>query len=101
MPVTVIDHSGKSLWSSFGEYRHAGTLFLFLVLRDIRLRYRQSVFGVGWAVVQPLSPMLIFAPVFSRFNLTTSTLPYPLYVLSGFAPWVFIGNAVTEPVPPS
>lgn len=99
MPVTVIDHSGKSLWSSFGEYRHAGTLFLFLVLRDIRLRYRQSVFGVGWAVVQPLLPMLIFASVFSRFNLTTSTLPYPLYVLSGFAPWVFIGNAVTGASP--
>jgi lipopolysaccharide transport system permease protein len=97
--VTVIDQSGKSLRSSIGEYRNAGTLFVFLALRDIRLRYRQTALGVGWAVLQPLLPMLIFAAVFSRLHAVTTGIPYPLYVFSGFAPWIFIGNAVTAASP--
>lgn len=81
------------------EYRNSGTLFLFLALRDIRLRYRQTMFGVGWAVLQPLLPMLIFAAVFSRLHVATAGIPYPLYVFSGFAPWMFIGNAVSGASP--
>lgn len=87
------------MWSSIGEYRSSGTLFLFLALRDIRLRYRQTALGVGWAVLQPLLPMLIFAAVFSRLHVATAGIPYPLYVFSGFAPWIFIGNAVTVASP--
>jgi len=97
--VTVIDESGRSLRSSIAEYRSCGTLFLFLALRDIRLRYRQTVLGVGWAILQPLLPMLIFAAVFSRLHVATAGIPYPLYVFSGFAPWIFIGNAVTGASP--
>ncbi len=98
-PVTVIEQSGQSLGSSIAEYRNSGTLFLFLALRDIRLRYRQTMLGVGWAILQPLLPMLIFGAVFSRLHFETGGIPYPLYVFSGFAPWIFIGNAVTGASP--
>jgi lipopolysaccharide transport system permease protein len=97
--VTVIDQSGKSWRSGIAEYRNAGTLFLFLALRDVRLRYRQTALGVGWAVLQPLLPMLIFAAVFSRLHPVSTGIPYPVYVFSGFAPWIFIGNGVTAASP--
>jgi lipopolysaccharide transport system permease protein len=97
--VTIINRSGATLWTSLREYRSSGTLWLFLALRDIRLRYRQTALGVGWAVLQPLLPMLIFAAVFSRLHFETDGIPYPLYVFSGFGPWMFIGNAVTAASP--
>jgi lipopolysaccharide transport system permease protein len=92
--VTVIEPSGRTLASSLAEYRSAGTLFLFLTLRDIRLRYRQTALGLGWAVLQPVLPMLIFAAVFSRLHFQTGGIPYPLFVFSGFAPWIFISNSI-------
>jgi len=97
--VTVIEPSGRTLATSVAEYRTAGTLFLFLALRDFRLRYRQTALGVGWAVLQPLLPMLIFGAVFSRLHFQTGGIPYPLFVFSGFAPWIFIANAVTGASP--
>ncbi len=97
--MTVIEESGRTLASSLAEYGSSGTLFLFLTLRDIRLRYRQTALGIGWAVLQPLLPMLIFGAVFSRLHFQTGGIPYPLFVFSGFAPWIFIGNAVTGASP--
>jgi len=99
LPVTVIEPSGRSLATSLAEYRSSGTLLLFLALRDVRLRYRQTALGVGWAILQPLLPMLIFAAVFSRLRLQTGGIPYPLFVFSGFAPWIFISNAVAGASP--
>ncbi len=97
--MTVIEASGRSLSSSIAEYRSAGTLFLLLALRDIRLRYRKTALGVGWAILQPLLPMLIFGAVFSRLHFDTAGVPYPLFVFSGFVPWMFIGTAVTNASP--
>ena len=54
---------------------------------------------MGWAILQPLLPMLIFAAVFSRLNFETGGIPYPLFVFSGFAPWMFIGNSVAGASP--
>ena len=93
--TTVIEPTRKKLAASIGEYRNFGTLFLFLAIRDIRLRYRQTTLGVVWAVLQPLLPMLIFAAVFSRLELDTGGIPYPIFVFSGMALWIFLGNAVT------
>ncbi len=93
--TTVIEPTRKKLADSIREYRNFGTLFLFLAIRDVRLRYRQTTLGVVWAVLQPLLPMLIFAAVFSRLELDTAGIPYPLFVFSGMALWIFMGNAVT------
>ncbi len=87
------------MWTSLAEYRNCGTLFRLLALRDIRLRYRETAFGVGWAVLQPLLPMLIFGAVFSRLKVETGGVPYPLFVFSGFALWLYISNCVTAASP--
>ena len=98
-PLIVHDSRGTSLRGSAAEYRHFSTLFLFLILRDVRLRFRQTAFGVGWAVLQPLLPMAVFAAVFSRLNFDTGGVPYPLFAFSGLAPWIFIANATTNAAP--
>ena len=94
--MTVIDGAGASQAWRFGEYRQHLTLFLFLTLRDITLRYRQTVLGVLWAVLQPILPMVIFTVVFARvLRPETGGVPYSLFALAGLAPWTFFANAIT------
>ena len=97
---TVIETSPAPLQAKAAEYREYATLFWFLTRRDIQLRYRQTLLGIAWAVLQPLLPMLIFAAVFARFlRLETGEVPYPLFVLSGLAPWTFVAGGVTAASP--
>jgi lipopolysaccharide transport system permease protein len=96
----VIQPSAMPLGDKAAEYRHYGTLFWFLARRDIQLRYRQTLLGIAWAVLQPLLPMLIFVAVFARLlRMETGEIPYPLFVLSGLAPWTFVASAVTAAGP--
>ena len=95
--VTVIDHAGNSLFQKLAEYRGYQTLFVFLALRDITLRYRQTILGVAWAILQPLLPMAIFTAAFSRvLRPSTGGIPYWLFVLSGMAPWAFFSGAINQ-----
>ena len=71
-------------------------LFLTMIGRDVRVRYKQTVLGVGWAIIQPLATMVIFSAVFGRFlpNVDTQGVPYPLFVYAGLVPWTFFSTAV-------
>lgn len=93
--IVKIDQSGASLFEKLAEYRQYRTLFLFLTLRDITLRYRQTLLGVLWAVLQPILPMLVFTVVFARvLRPETGPVPYFLFALSGLVPWMFFANAI-------
>jgi len=93
--LTVIDPTGVPLFRKIAEYRRYRTLFVFLALRDITLRYRQTLLGVLWAVLQPILPMAIFTVVFARvLRPTTGGIPYWLFVLAGLAPWTFFASAM-------
>jgi lipopolysaccharide transport system permease protein len=93
--MTVIDQSGISLARKIAEYRQYRTLFVFLALRDITLRYRQTLLGVVWAVLQPILPMLIFTVIFARvLRPETGPVPYSLFALSGLVPWMFFASAI-------
>lgn len=82
---------------NLGELWHYRELLYFLTLRDIKVRYKQTLMGVAWVIIQPLTTMLIFTLVFNRFvRLDTGTLPYPLFALSGLLLWLFFANAVTN-----
>jgi lipopolysaccharide transport system permease protein len=95
--LTVIVPSGVPFFHKIAEYRRCRTLFLFLALRDIMLRYRQTLLGVIWAVLQPLLPMAIFTIVFARvLRPSTGGTPYWLFVLVGFAPWTFFASAINS-----
>jgi len=68
----------------------------FLVWRDIKIRYRQTLLGVVWAVLQPLLAMVIFTFVFHGMaGVKSDGPPYSLFVFAGLAPWVFFSNAVS------
>jgi lipopolysaccharide transport system permease protein len=80
----------RELW----EYRD---LFLALVQRDLKLRYRQTVLGAIWAVLQPVLPMIVFTLLFGRLaHIPADGLPYPIFVYAGLLPWTFFSNAVTN-----
>ena len=70
-------------------------LFAILVLRDVTVRYKQTILGVAWAIVQPLMMMTIYSVVFGRFGgIPSDGLPYPLFAFSGLLLWTFVSNAV-------
>ncbi len=79
----------RELWA----YRD---LALILALRDLQLRYRQTLLGVAWVVLQPLAAMLIFALVFGRLaKLPSDGVPYTSFALAGLTIWTFVSTAVT------
>lgn len=78
----------KDLW----RYRD---LFYILVQRDIKVRYKQTILGATWAIIQPLFTMLIFTIFFGRLaGLGSDNLPYPLFAYAGLLPWTFLSNAI-------
>jgi lipopolysaccharide transport system permease protein len=92
---SVIDATSKRKGSSFAEYMRYRAFFVFLTMRDVRLRYTRTWRGILWALVQPLLPMLIFAGIFARvIRPELHQIPYWLFVLTGIAIWSFFANAV-------
>lgn len=81
-------------WRDLWRYRD---LFAFLAWRDILVRYKQTVFGVLWAVLRPFLMMVIFVVIFSRVaGLPSGDVPYPLLVLGGMLPWQFFASSLSE-----
>ncbi len=79
----------RELWS----YRE---LLYFLSKRELQVRYNQSVFGIAWAVVQPLAMAGVFALVFGHlFKVPSQGVPYGLFALVGFTAWMFVAQTVT------
>lgn len=80
-------------WQELWSYRE---LFYFLMWRDIKVRYSQTILGVLWVLIQPLSTMLIFSLFFGKFSqLPSEGFSYPVFVLSALLPWFFFSNGFT------
>ncbi len=74
----------------FKELNIFRELLFALTLREIKVRYKETIFGVGWAIIQPLSLMIVFTIIFSIFlKVETDGIPYPLFAYSGLLPWTF------------
>lgn len=72
-------------------------LLLTLTLKDIRVRYKQTVIGAAWAVFQPLLTMIIFTIIFGRLaKIPSDEYPYPIFVFAALLPWMFFANAITS-----
>lgn len=80
----------KELWA----YRE---LLVVLTQRDIKVRYKQTVLGVAWAVIQPLTTMLLFSLIFGRLaKIPSDGFPYPVFVYAALLPWTFFANAISN-----
>jgi len=68
-----------------------------LVWRDIKVRYKQTVLGVGWAIIQPLMMMVVFTVVFGRFaKIPSDGLPYPIFAFAALLPWTYFSEALNR-----
>ena len=80
----------KAIW----EYRE---LLYYLVWRDLKVRYRQSVIGAGWVILQPLMTMVVFSAVFGNFaRIPSDGLPYPIFIFSALLPWNLFASSLTR-----
>jgi lipopolysaccharide transport system permease protein len=71
-------------------------LVYFLIWRDLKVRYKQTVLGIAWALLQPLVTVVIFSVIFGRLAaLPSEGVPYPVFALAGLLPWQLFASAVT------
>ena len=86
--------SEKNYWRDLWRYRE---LYQVLTWRDCAVRYKQTVLGVGWAVIRPVLAMLIFTVIFGRIaKLPSEGAPYSLMVFAGMLPWTFFATGLSE-----
>ncbi len=80
----------KELWS----YRE---LFYFFAWRDIKIRYKQTFFGIAWAVMQPFIAMVVFTVVFDRLaDMPSDNIPYPIFVYAGLLLWNVFSTSLND-----
>jgi lipopolysaccharide transport system permease protein len=79
-----------------GEIWRHRELLGFFIWRDVTVRYKQTLLGVGWALVQPLATLAVFSIVFGRLaHLASDGVPYPAFCLAGLLPWMLFASGVT------
>ncbi|MCD4751398.1 MAG: ABC transporter permease, partial [Thermoanaerobaculales bacterium] len=72
-------------------------LFRFLVTRDIKVVYKQTVLGFGWAILRPVFSMIVFSVVFGRLvKVPSDGMPYPLFSYAALVPWMYFQTAMTQ-----
>src|SRR5215472_18950106 len=94
-PVQSIKIEATSAWPSLklAELWSHRELIYFLVWRDIKVRYKQTVLGAGWAMVQPLFTMLLFSLFFGRLaRVPSDGIPYPLFSFCALVPWTYFST---------
>ncbi len=71
-------------------------MFYFLVWRDIKTRYAQSILGIGWAVIQPIFSMIVFTIVFGKLaRIGSDGVPYAIFSYTALVPWTYFSGALT------
>lgn len=94
MREVEISSDSRSM-SRMSEVLDYGELFLFLVWRDIKVRYRQTVLGILWVVIQPTVSVIIFTLVFNRLaKISSGSVPYPVFVYAGQMFWSYFSRSV-------
>jgi lipopolysaccharide transport system permease protein len=88
-PASRVPHFDlRELW----QYRELAATFAW---RDLKVRYKQSLIGAAWAILQPLTTMIIFTLIFGKFaKIPSQNLPYQVFVYSGLLPWTYFASAL-------
>src|SRR2546430_1788754 len=96
-PLVVIEPSKSWVALNLGDIWTYRELLYFLVWRDVKVRYKQTLLGATWAIIQPLFAMLIFTLFFGRLaGIKSDGIPYALFAYAGLLPWTFFSNAITN-----
>jgi lipopolysaccharide transport system permease protein len=95
LPVTVIEPSRGWVAVRLDELWEARELLYFFVWRDVKVRYKQTLLGASWAVLQPLLTMLIFTIFFGQMaGIGSEGVPYPIFSYAGLLPWTFFSQGL-------
>jgi lipopolysaccharide transport system permease protein len=94
---TIIKPPGGWETVDFRELRRYRDLFLFLVWRDVRVLYAQTILGFSWAILNPLVQIVVFAIIFGKIaNLDTDGIPYVLFSTVAIIPWTYMSEAMFQ-----
>lgn len=97
LPRTRREASKGWAWPKLRELWEFRELLYFFAWRDIKVRYKQTVMGVLWAIIQPFLTMVIFSLFFGRLgNIPSDGLPYPVFSYAALVPWTFFSNALSQ-----
>ena len=84
-------------WPKFRELWEYRELLFFFVWRDIKVRYKQTILGAAWAIIQPFFTMVVFSLFFGRLaKVPSDGLPYPVFSYAALVPWTFFATALTQ-----
>lgn len=96
-PPTVIQPRKRLFELDLNEIWRYKELLYFLVWRDVLIRYKQTVIGISWAVLQPLLTMAIFAIIFGKLaNIPSDGKPYPVFAFAALLPWNYFSQALSR-----
>jgi lipopolysaccharide transport system permease protein len=95
IPMIRIEHSRGWVSLRLRDLWEYCELLYFLVWRDVKVRYKQTVMGLAWVIIQPLLTIIIFTLVFSYFaRISSDGLPYPVFLYAGLLPWTYFASAM-------
>jgi len=97
VPHALIRSEESGVQLNLGDLWAYRELLYFLTWRDVKVRYKQTLMGVAWVIIQPLVTMLLFTLVFNKIaRLDSGPIPYPLFAYSGLLVWTFFSVAVSS-----
>lgn len=97
LPETLIRPTGRWAALRLDQIWAYRELLAFFVWRDLKVRYKQTVLGAAWAILQPLLTMVVFSIVFGRLaKVPSDGLPYPIFAYTALLPWQLFARSVTE-----
>jgi len=95
-PLTIIEPEKGWVSIRFGELWDYRELLFFLSWRDISVRYKQTVLGAAWAIIQPFFTMIVFSLFFGRLaQIPSDGVPYPVFSYAAMLPWLYFSTAMT------
>lgn len=96
-PLVIIEPKSGWIPVNLADLWHYRDLLYILAMRDIKVRYKQTLLGAAWAIIQPLLTMLIFTLFFGKLaGMPSDGIPYPIFAYAGLLAWTFFSNAVTN-----
>lgn len=96
-PVTILKPSRGWLSLNLPELWRYRELLYILAWRDVKVRYKQTVIGAAWAIIQPFFSMVVFSLFFgSLAKIPSDRIPYPLFSYAALVPWTFFANGLSE-----
>lgn len=93
--IIIIKHGSKWGFDTLKEIWEYRELLLFLIWKDIKVKYKQTSIGILWAIIQPFSIMVIFAIFFGKFaKIPSDGVPYPIFAYTALVPWTYFSNSL-------